>query len=93
MEEEFSSYLDINAKFDVKETFLRKVKQYCKNRPEEENSQNIFVDDEDAHAYGQKGDNQGTAKMDFKNAQNLNSIKNMITTLYPNLQKPNITKI
>jgi len=93
MEEEFSNYLDINDKFAVKETFLRKVKQYCKNRPEEDTTQNIFVDDEDAYAHGHKGDNQGAARMDLKNAQNLTSIKNMITTLYPNLQKPNITKI
>ena len=93
MEEQFSNYLDINDKFVVRETFLRKVKQYCKNRPDDESPHNIFVDDEDAYAYGHKGDNPGATRMDLKNAQNLNSIKNMITTLYPNLQRPNITKI
>jgi len=93
MEEEFTEYLNIENKFQVKDTFPAKPKKYLKYKPEDDKVEPWFTNDDDSAQYGQKPENQGAARMDLKHAQNLVSIKNMITTLYPNLQKPNITKV
>lgn len=93
MEEEFTEYLNIDNKFFVKETFPAKPKKYVKFKPEEDKADPLFINDDDFAQYGPKADNLGAARMDLKHAQNLVSIKNMVTTLYPNLQKPNITKV
>ncbi len=94
MEEEFKDYLDINSKFQVKESFPHKIKKYLNNnKPDDNKVDALFVHDDDFAQHGHKTDNQGAARMDLKRAQNLVSIKNMITTLYPNLQRPNITKV
>lgn len=98
MESKFSEYLDINAKNVVSEKFTSRIRDYISAEPVKEIAERAME-----YKEMQKGDAELQKGVTFKNiseesyqtskkTHNLPVLKNILTGLYPNLQKPNIMK-
>ena len=98
MESRFSDYLDINSKNVVSERFTSRIRDYVSVEPVKEIAERAME-----YKVFQKSDAELQKGVTFKNisednhqasrkAHNLPVLKNILTGLYPNLQKPNIMK-
>ena len=92
-------YGSYEEKMKIEETFPKTIKDYIKYDHEDTKLNYLFdiAKDNDTVRFDSqsnlKFETASSIKFDPKQNQNLKFMKTMVTALYPNLQKPNITKV
>jgi hypothetical protein len=93
------AYCFYENRLNIDEIFPKTIKDYIKHGHEDSKFNYMFNSPKGSEIVrfdsqsNLKFETASSIKFDPRQTQNLKFMKNMVTALYPNLQKPNITKV